>query len=229
MVDNLTSMKTRISMLAGVCGSFAWGAPMLIQRFLPRFVNLPFPANTLAFLLEEILAYTVGALLASYFYLLILRELRVIHLDNVSNEPIIYSFISYTMGGIITALIGLGLASSQLAENLLSLFDISSVWPEPFLSVGLILGAVTTVLFLILTTDVPWQLFGEEGNGRGKVRLVTTVFTSSILARVASLIVFWIFMLLYVDLYFADVVTMSLGGAFLGIFSARLLFNGRAA
>lgn len=151
--------------LAAIAGALAWTLPLILENFLylifPFLPDIPlYDAGAYRIRLGELtIGYSLGAVIAGGVFLLGVRFLPMGRSGGqrpaLSWRTVLAVLLGLALGGVATSMVAYGLGFTLDAQHLMFQLDIDPVGvrgPEPYMTVGLVLGvAVACVLFLALS------------------------------------------------------------------------------
>ena len=132
------------SIIAGIAGAIAWSAPYLIFHLLPTFPSYKPGAGIHIQLVEDLISFSLAWSIAAGIFLLGIFALscnfKVRLGTTLSPSNVVIVLAGAAIGGAFTGAIGSGVAYSPPVDFFMSLFDLQTMLPEPFLSIGFSTG-----------------------------------------------------------------------------------------
>jgi hypothetical protein len=147
---------TSYTILAGLAGAVAWVTPYLILPFIPGFPPYESPPYKIH-LTELTISFSVAGMVATCLFLMGLGVLpfsKSYPRPALSPTTIFAALVGMAVGGAFAALFGFGIGFSPMGYSMMASLDVLGKvldkGPEPFLSIGLVIG---TALAAIITSS----------------------------------------------------------------------------
>jgi hypothetical protein len=154
------------TLLAALCGAVAWSVPYLVLPFIPRFPTYESPPYQIN-LAPLTISFFDGGLIAAVLFLIGLRYLSIREKSHpgvaLSFNTVIAVIGGMAVGGAFASLFGFGIGYSEWGYSRLISLDWLDKLPEPYLSIGLVLGAAIAAIIVLLFSGLPKQLGPANG------------------------------------------------------------------
>ena len=149
------------SFLAALAGAVAWCAPYLmlpfirILPFIPRFPTYKSPPYSI-YLTDLTISYAAAGIFASSLFLIGLRVLPInrerYSRPALSFTIVLAALVGMAIGGAFASVFGFGIGFSQPGYSMmysLGVLDKAlNTGPEPFLSIGLVIGTALAAIII---------------------------------------------------------------------------------
>ena len=214
------------SIIAGIAGAIAWSAPYLIFQLLPTFPPYTPGTGIHVPLVEDMISFSLGWSLATGTFLLgifTLSSKYKVRLGLTLSLSNVFAFLAgAAIGGAFASAIGSGIAYSPPVYFFVTFFDLQTMHPEPFLSIGFIFGAIIAASFISSFSNIFGEsTISEESPIRITLSIVLIAFISALAGRIVISIFgeffdYIIYLMDDLDLVIA-ILNSAIGGAVFGV------------
>ena len=188
---------TSYTILAGLAGAVAWAAPYLILPFIPRFPTYKSPPYQIA-LTEVTISYSVAGIIAGGLFLIGLRVLPInrerYSRPAFSSAIVLAALVGMAIGGAFASIFGFGVGFSQTGYSMMASLGVLGKaldkGPEPFLSIGLVIGTALAAIIICSFSGIMKQ-FALSKNSPVRITLEIALKASG-MALIGRLLVYTI-------------------------------------